>query len=112
MATAATLELGPFVGKGDEGRRKGTADACDPLREHVFRPSLGYPRPTMFRASAAMLLLALPACRTAPVEEETSGGDGRVTIGEVSWYVDYEAAVAVARAEQKPLWVHFGENPG
>jgi hypothetical protein len=36
----------------------------------------------------------------------------RVTIGEIEWYVDYDAAVEVAREQDKALWVHFGENPG
>lgn len=36
----------------------------------------------------------------------------QVVIGDVSWYVDYDAAVAIARAADRPLWVHFGENPG
>ena len=33
-------------------------------------------------------------------------------IGEIDWYVDYEAAQLIARAQDKALWVHFGENPG
>ncbi len=36
----------------------------------------------------------------------------RIPIGDVSWFTDYDAAVAHARAEQKPLWMHFGEDPG
>ena len=36
----------------------------------------------------------------------------RVTIGNVEWYVDYEDALAIARAQDKALWVHFGEDPG
>lgn len=35
-----------------------------------------------------------------------------VTIGEVQWYTDYDQAMAVAREQNKPLWLHFGENPG
>ena len=35
-----------------------------------------------------------------------------VQIGEILWYVDYDRAVEFARAEDKPLWVHFGEDPG
>ena len=42
----------------------------------------------------------------------TESRSERVPIGDVSWYVDYEAAVAVAREQDKALWVHFGENPG
>ena len=36
----------------------------------------------------------------------------QVQIGSIHWYVDYEAALAVAREQDKALWVHFGENPG
>lgn len=38
--------------------------------------------------------------------------ESMVTIGGVSWYTDYDQAMAVARAEGKPMWLHFGENPG
>lgn len=36
----------------------------------------------------------------------------QVRIGGMMWYVDYEAAVGIARKQDKSLWVHFGENPG
>jgi hypothetical protein len=36
----------------------------------------------------------------------------RVTIGDVVWYTDYDQAREVAQRENKPLWLHFGENPG
>ncbi|MBM3461018.1 MAG: hypothetical protein FJX76_02850 [Armatimonadetes bacterium] len=35
-----------------------------------------------------------------------------VRIGDVTWYTDLAYATQVARREGKPLWVHFGENPG
>jgi len=35
-----------------------------------------------------------------------------VRIGDVLWYVDYDAALEIARREDKALWVHFGEHPG
>jgi len=64
--------------------------------------------------AAAAVLLSLATCRVDGGEPEpTNAADARqVAIGEVRWYVDYDAAVAVAREEDKPLWVHFGENPG
>lgn len=61
----------------------------------------------MTRAPLAALVLALAACSTRAQET-----DGMVTIGDVAWHVDYDAAREVARREGKPLWVHFGENPG
>ena len=36
----------------------------------------------------------------------------QVKIGGIQWYVDYDAALKIAQKENKPLWVHFGENPG
>lgn len=36
----------------------------------------------------------------------------KVKIGGIYWYVDYDAALKIAREENKPMWLHFGENPG
>ena len=46
------------------------------------------------------------ATEAAPTDAE------QVRIGGVLWYVDYDAALEVAREQDKALWVHFGENPG
>jgi hypothetical protein len=66
--------------------------------------------------SALALLLALiaPACRMESQEVPRDPGSAteQVTIGDVTWYVDYAAALQVGRDQDKPLWVHFGENPG
>ena len=35
-----------------------------------------------------------------------------VRIGGIDWYTDYDVAVKIARLDGKPLWLHFGENPG
>lgn len=51
---------------------------------------------------AALLLLFL-AC---PAGAET------VRIGGIDWHTDYSTAQKLARREHKPLWLHFGENPG
>lgn len=45
------------------------------------------------------------------MEPSTSDAE-RVRIGDIQWYVDYDAALAIAREQDKALWVHFGENPG
>ena len=71
-----------------------------------------HPRPAAF-----LLVALLVACRmeSQPPPTEPAGstaGAHQVVIGEVLWYVDYDAAVDIAVAEDKPLWVHFGENPG
>jgi hypothetical protein len=61
------------------------------------------------------IALGASACRTEshPSESRSSGSVAeRVTIGDVTWYVDYDAALAIAREQDKALWVHFGENPG
>jgi hypothetical protein len=36
----------------------------------------------------------------------------QVKIGGIQWYVDYDAAQKIAQTKNKPLWLHFGENPG
>lgn len=36
----------------------------------------------------------------------------QVEIGAITWYVEYDDALEVAQREGKPLWLHFGENPG
>ncbi len=35
-----------------------------------------------------------------------------VKIGGIDWYVDYDAALKVAKEKNLPVWLHFGENPG
>lgn len=66
------------------------------------------------------LALALAACRMDAPDPPTSAhatsgpaaDAAQVVIGEIRWYVDMDAARAVARQTGKALWVHFGENPG
>jgi len=55
--------------------------------------------------------LAFLACKMGSDERTVSGAE-QVLIGDIRWYVDYEAAVEIAREQDKALWVHFGENPG
>lgn len=47
------------------------------------------------------VLLACPA-----------GAESTVRIGGIDWHTSYDAARKVAQREHKPLWLHFGENPG
>jgi len=68
---------------------------------------------------AKWLMLALgvgaSACHMDSPSSATSDSEShveRVPIGEVLWYVDYDAALEVAREQDKALWAHFGENPG
>lgn len=77
--------------------------------------------PSMARTKLFTLVLALhfAACHTdasgppAPTMPQASTTVHELTpIGSVLWHTDYDAAVEVARAEGKPLWVHFGEDPG
>jgi hypothetical protein len=66
-------------------------------------------------AAAALAILAVLACRGKPGAEppaETVAAAGLVRIGAIDWYVDYAAALEVARERDRPLWVHFGEHPG
>ena len=66
-------------------------------------------RSTLFVCLAT--LAALGACSAVAGEEEAAAVP-QVRIGGVLWYSDYDAAVAAAKGENKPLWMHFGENPG
>lgn len=36
----------------------------------------------------------------------------QVKIGGIQWYVNYDAAQKIAKEKNKPMWLHFGENPG
>jgi len=36
----------------------------------------------------------------------------QVKIGNINWYVNYDEALQVAKQKNKPIWLHFGENPG
>ena len=35
-----------------------------------------------------------------------------VRIGSIDWYVKYDDALADAKRTHRPVWLHFGENPG
>ena len=69
----------------------------------MLRPSL------LFALSG---VLALLACRAEPSPAGPLEASPTVQIGEITWHVDVDAALAVARAQDKALWMHFGENPG
>lgn len=59
--------------------------------------------------------LVISSCHSEPssMEPSTSRAEAsRVRIGDIDWYVDYDAALEVAREQDKALWMHFGENPG
>ncbi len=74
------------------------------------------------RAVAGTLALALTllaACTLTGDDPNAEASDTpgssmttQVSIGDVRWYVDYDEGLAAARAQNKALWVHFGENPG
>lgn len=57
----------------------------------------------MVRPILLLLLLAL-AAGAEPLRT--------VRIGGIEWFTDYDAALKLARQQVKPLWLHFGENPG
>ena len=79
---------------------------------HTLAPSTH--RPATVALVGVVLILIFTACHMNAPDDAPPAGDtaGQVTIGDVLWYADYDAAVEVARAEDKALWVHFGENPG
>ena len=66
---------------------------------------------------AAAAVLGLAACQSdthvsADAEDAPTAAAETRRIGNIDWYLDYDAALAVARRENKALWVHFGEDPG
>lgn len=66
----------------------------------------------MFRRALPLFLAGLfAACHMDPSPESPSDMATR-RIGKIDWYLDYDAALEVARRADKPLWVHFGEDPG
>lgn len=77
---------------------------------------------TQFLAVGALLTslaLALshgcagPPASQSAVGIETAAGNGEtVRIGSIDWYVNYDEALAEAKRTQRPVWLHFGENPG
>lgn len=78
-------------------------------------------RVTGFAVALAALACAhhafapIAAVQATPDETAMTDLDGEpktVTIGCITWYVDYDAALAIAKKQNKPLWLHFGENPG
>lgn len=69
------------------------------------RPAAGAVHVHVRNFIIALLLLAAAVPVTGDVPR-------RVRIGGISWYTDYDFAMRVARQENKPLWLHFGENPG
>lgn len=74
--------------------------------------------PSHWIVCAALLGGVSLACRAsaphATGETDAVGRTGaeRVRIGVVDWYVDYGEALRAALELERPLWVHFGENPG
>ena len=90
-----------------------TAMDCATHIRSRTRPPTGSARPKL---PALLLALLVTACQMDSTEHDAapapSGAPDQVSIGLVLWYVDYAAALQVAREEDKALWVHFGENPG
>ena len=70
---------------------------------------------------SAMALALIGGCAGSnqTVLNSQSGSDARpsgdaetVRIGSIDWYVNYEDAMAEAKRSKRPVWLHFGENPG
>ncbi len=83
----------------------------------------------LFGAAIAMLMTGCsetPGNRTLNIARETdtmdtgaseqkitrNASDKTVRIGAIDWYVKYEDAMAAAKESNRPIWLHFGENPG
>lgn len=55
-------------------------------------------------------LMLLSACQISA--DEATSTPTSVRIGAIDWLTDFDEAARVSRANGKPLWMHFGENPG
>lgn len=83
----------------------------------------------LFAAAIAMLTTGCsetPGNRTLNIVRETdtmdtdssekkisrNASEKTVRIGAIDWYVKYEDAMAAAKESNRPIWLHFGENPG
>lgn len=69
-----------------------------------YLPSLGI----------VLAFLVLIGCSGTPQPQASFGSadEGTVRIGSIDWYVNYDAALAEAKRTNRPVWLHFGENPG
>ena len=54
----------------------------------------------------------LASTSAANIDLDDKTNSKTVRIGNIDWYVDYDAALKVAKQKNLPLWLHFGENPG
>lgn len=66
---------------------------------------LSKPRIPIVCAAMMILMLIVSLSSSKPMKDS-------VTIGKIEWRTDYDAALKEARQSKKPLWLHFGENPG
>ncbi len=63
-------------------------------------------------AGLAVVSASAPSRADDPPPRKAPKGPKQVKIGKITWYVSYDDAARVARKANKPLWLHFGENPG
>ncbi len=62
--------------------------------------------------NAVLILACTLAVGAWAASRSLARPDRMVRIGRIDWHTDYETALALARQQGKPLWMHFGENPG
>ena len=61
------------------------------------------------------IFVVMIGCSGTSEPQATNGfsADGEtVRIGSIDWYVSYDDALADAKRTNRPVWLHFGENPG
>ena len=79
------------------------------LRE-LFLPLLGLAALACLGCAAGGVAVAKASAGIESDEKATK--PKLVKIGGINWYVDYDSALQVAKQKKKPMWLHFGENPG
>jgi hypothetical protein len=63
-------------------------------------------------ACGASAELGEDAAPSSDVTPEADAAADLVRIGDIDWHTDYDVAAAEAVLRDRPLLLHFGENPG
>ena len=79
---------------------------CSGTPENAAAPIAGGQQNSLHAGSTNDSADQLASSDAALAEAQT------VRIGAIDWYVNYDQAMAAARQTCRPVWLHFGENPG
>lgn len=75
----------------------------------------------LFAMGSLLTTIVMLGCSGTPDNQELAASNSApplaanaqtVRIGSINWYVNYDDALADAKRTNRPVWLHFGENPG